>query len=64
METDGPAADIELQQRTLARIDEEWNASVRAEDVERALTFWSDDAVVLAPGAPPFVGLDPVRWTG
>lgn len=54
-------ADVRREQMALARTDEEWVAAVRAADVERALSFWSDDAVVLPPGVPPVVGKDAIR---
>ncbi len=53
--------DIEVEKKTLARIDAEWNAAVSAGDIDRALEFWSDDATVLAPGVGPVVGKDAIR---
>jgi ketosteroid isomerase-like protein len=42
--------------------DAEWAAlASEGKDVERILSFWTDDAIVMAPGMPPFVGKDAVR---
>ena len=54
-------ADIELEKKRLAEVDEEWKAAAGAGDIERALSYWSDDATVFAPGAPPIVGKDAIR---
>ena len=56
METMGSVPDITEERAALAKTDEEWLAAVRAGQVERALSFWADDAIVLAPGTPPLVG--------
>lgn len=42
--------------------DREWSAAAAAgRDVEYILSFWTDDAVVLAPGLPPLRGKDALR---
>lgn len=61
METTVTTADREAERAVLAKLDEEWAEAVRAGDLERALSFWADDAVVLAPGAPPFKGKAAIR---
>ncbi len=46
----------------LERLDAEWAAAAAAgEDVDRILSFWSEDAIVLPPGAPPLIGKDAIR---
>jgi ketosteroid isomerase-like protein len=50
------AADGAVEQAALARTDEAWLAAVRGGQIDRALSFWADDAVVLAPGVAPLVG--------
>ncbi len=54
--------DLLLERTRLLRSDAEW-AAVASEgrDLERILSFWTDDAVVLAPGLPAVVGKDALR---
>jgi len=54
-------ADIEFEKTMLTEIDDEWKAAVRVGAVERALSYWSDDATVLAPGFSPVVGKEAIR---
>ncbi len=41
--------------------DAKWLEAVKAKDYERALTFWTDDAMVLPPNSPAIVGKDAIR---
>lgn len=52
-----PEVDLAAEEATLRRIDQEW-AEIAAvnEDFERIVSYWSEDAVVVAPGQPPVVG--------
>jgi ketosteroid isomerase-like protein len=46
----------------ILRLDKEWAAAAAdGRDVELILSFWSDDASVLPPGAPPIVGKAAIR---
>jgi len=58
---DTSRVDVEFEKKTLGEIDEEWKAAARAGDIECALGYWSDDATVFAPGAPPVVGKEAIR---
>lgn len=50
------------EKERLLRRDAEWaRAASEGRDVERILSFWTDDAVVLPPGLPPVVGKDALR---
>ena len=53
---------IAAEKERLLRRDAEW-AEVASEghDVDRILSYWTDDAVVLPPGLPPFVGKAALR---
>ena len=49
--------DLERERQRLLERDAEWAAlSSEGRDVDRILSFWSDDARVFAPGLPPFSG--------
>jgi ketosteroid isomerase-like protein len=54
--------DLELERRRLLERDAEWAAlSSEGQDVERILSFWTDDARVYAPGLPVFRGKAALR---
>ncbi len=54
--------DLERERQRLLKRDAEWAAlSSQGQEVERILSFWSDDARVFAPGLPPFIGKAALR---
>ena len=54
--------DLERERKRLLEQDAEWAAlSSKGQDVERILSFWSDDARVYAPGLPVFSGKAELR---
>ena len=54
--------DLQRERQRLLERDAEWAAlSSQGQDVERILSFWSDDARVFAPGLPPFSGKAALR---
>jgi len=54
--------DLQHERQRLLERDAEWAAlSSQGREVERILSFWSDDAQVFAPGMPPFSGKDALR---
>lgn len=54
--------DLTLERTRLLQRDSEWAAAAsEGRDLERVLSFWTDDAVVLAPGIPAVVGKDALR---
>jgi ketosteroid isomerase-like protein len=54
--------DLERERKQLLKRDAEWAAvSSSGHDVEQILSFWTDDAQVLAPGLPPFSGKAALR---
>src|SRR5215472_10660446 len=54
-------ADLEADRAAILATDRPWQEAIAAKDVDRALSFWADDAVVLAPGQPKLVGKDAIR---
>ena len=54
--------DLNAEKGRLLQRDAEW-ARIAGEgrDVERILSYWTDDAVVLPPGLPPVVGKSALR---
>jgi ketosteroid isomerase-like protein len=54
--------DLDLERQRLLARDAEWAAlSSQGEDVDRILSFWTDDARVFAPGLPAFSGKAALR---
>jgi ketosteroid isomerase-like protein len=54
--------DLERERKRLLERDAEWaELSSQGREVERILSFWTDDALVLAPGLPPFSGKSALR---
>jgi ketosteroid isomerase-like protein len=54
--------DVERERQRLLDRDAEWAAlSSKGQDVERILSFWTDDARVYAPGLPVFSGTADLR---
>jgi len=45
----------------ILRLDAEWAKAAEARDLERILSYWSDDASVLPPASPALVGKDAIR---
>ncbi|MEO8190220.1 MAG: DUF4440 domain-containing protein, partial [Acidobacteriota bacterium] len=46
----------------ILRLDAEWSrVAAEGRDVDRAVSFWSDDAVVMAPASAPIVGRAAIR---
>src|ERR671911_1421967 len=54
--------DLERERKRLLKHDAEWAAlSSKGQDVDRILSFWTDDARVFGPGLPPFSGKAELR---
>ena len=55
------AADPAQAEAEIRATDARWLAAAHAHDLERTLSFWSDDAILMQPGAAPLVGKDALR---
>src|SRR5678815_4687689 len=53
--------DVEAERRAILATDKPWQEAIAAKDVDRAVSFWADDAVLLPPGQPSVVGKDAIR---
>ncbi|MDP9268270.1 MAG: DUF4440 domain-containing protein [Acidobacteriota bacterium] len=56
-----PAADLSQEEAAIRTTDAQWLAAAKARDVEKSISFWSDDATILQPEAPPIVGKAAIR---
>lgn len=46
---------------TLRKLDDEWSKAVGARDVEKTISYYSDDAIVMPPNIPTLTGKEPIR---
>lgn len=51
---------------TLRRLDDEWSKAAGARDIEKTVSFYADDAIVLVPNSPLLKTREQIRtlWTG
>src|SRR5262245_2989802 len=55
-------ADLDDERAAILKTDKEWaNAAAEGRDVDRIVSFWTDDARVFAPGMPLIVGKQAIR---
>ena len=45
----------------ILRLDAEWSKAAESRDLEKILSYWSEDASVFPPGSPALVGKDAIR---
>jgi uncharacterized protein (TIGR02246 family) len=53
--------DLDAERASILKTDKAWLGATQAKDLERTVSFWADDAVVMAPSQPAFVGKDAIR---
>lgn len=54
--------DLEAEKAAILRTDSTWAAlATQSKDAEKIVAYWSDDAVVIAPGEEPVKGKDALR---
>ena len=57
-----PSFDVAAEQQKLLRRDAEWaDTAAAGKDVEKIVSYWSDDAVVIEPGQPVYEGKAAIR---
>jgi uncharacterized protein (TIGR02246 family) len=54
----GSQTDVKAQ---ILRLDAEWSRVAQDRDVDRAVSFWADDAIVFPPGSPAVAGKSAIR---
>jgi uncharacterized protein (TIGR02246 family) len=57
----GASVDVAAERAALSRADKAWSEAAMAKDVEKVLSYWTDDATVYPPGQPPVTGKDALR---
>jgi ketosteroid isomerase-like protein len=54
--------DLKAEEATIRKLDSTWAAQAKSgTDVEKIVSYWSDDAVVIAPGQPVVKGKEALR---
>jgi uncharacterized protein (TIGR02246 family) len=56
-----PPPDLDAERAAIMAADSAWLAAAQAGDVDSALSFWTDDAWVIAPEQPPYRGREAIR---
>ena len=57
-----PSFDVAAEQQKLLRRDAEWaDTAAAGKDVEKIVSYWSDDALVIEPGQPIYEGKAAIR---
>ncbi len=57
-----PPFDVAAEQQKLLRRDAEWaDTAAAGKDVEKIVSYWSDDALVIEPGQPVYEGKAAIR---
>ncbi len=57
----GPGPDARREEAAIRATDARWLAATQAHDLERTVSFWSDDVYMMPPGGPPIVGKEALR---
>jgi len=53
--------DLAAEEASIRQADAAWLAASSAHDLDRTVSYWSDDATILAPETPPIIGKDAIR---
>jgi ketosteroid isomerase-like protein len=57
-----PSFDVAAESSKLEQRDADWSSvSFEGKDIQRIVSYWSDDARVLQPGLPPIDGKNAIR---
>lgn len=55
------AIDQQAEAEKLMDLSRSWAKSVKDKDVEKMLSYWADDAMVMSPNEPSVVGIEALR---
>ena len=56
-----PAVDTAAEGEKLMALSREWSRSAATDSIEKTLSYWADDAVVMEPGQPALKGKKAIR---
>jgi ketosteroid isomerase-like protein len=55
------AIDQQKEAEKLMELSRSWAKSVKEKDVDKMLSYWADDAMVMSPNEPAVVGIEALR---
>jgi uncharacterized protein (TIGR02246 family) len=56
-----PKIDVAKEEASIRETDAQWQAAVKARDLEKTISFWADDATIIPSNAPPITGKAAIR---
>ena len=60
-QTPGTSDTHAADEAALKKLDDEWSKTTGSRNVEKMLSYYSDDAVVMMPNIPTLTGKEPIR---
>jgi len=54
-------ADTRADEAALRKLDDEWSKAAGSRDVEKTISYYSDDAIVMPPNIPTLTGKEAIR---
>ena len=54
-------SDPKAEGEKLMQLSREWSKSAATDDIEKTLSYWADDAVMMSSGQPPLKGKKAIR---
>lgn len=55
------SVDSKTEGERLMQISRDWSKSASTDSIEKILSYWAEDAVVMSPGQPPISGKNAIR---
>src|SRR5258705_14004222 len=52
-------SDMRADEAALRKLDDEWSKAAGSRDVEKTISYYSDDAMVMPPNIPTLTGKEP-----
>src|SRR5215213_6286444 len=56
-----PAMDTNAEGEKLMQLSREWSRSAGTDSIDKTLSYWADDAIVMEPGYPSIKGKQAIR---
>jgi ketosteroid isomerase-like protein len=56
-----PQINAKMEGERLMQISRDWSKTASGDSIEKTLSYWADDAVVMAPGQPALIGKQAIR---
>ena len=53
--------DIKAEGERLMQVSRDWSRAAASDSIDKVLSYWADDAIVMSPGQPTIKGKDAIR---